>query len=205
VANYELNDRARKTITEEVYMIRKKYDALGRMVCDSYWQDSSTRMVSWNGASQFATTFDEDGQVIAYSALDASGAPFRAADGSSEQQLVYDSSGILVERRFLHKHKLIARAKGFSMNFSVLRYVSDANGRTHELSYWDADNRPVNATIWLDDSVSAHRVVNTYRGVRIIEQQFFKAGAAEPFLVLDCLKNDYVSQNGISKGRRNAE
>jgi hypothetical protein len=205
VANYELNDRARKTITEEVYMIRKKYDALGRMVCDSYWQDSSTRMTSWNGASQFATTFDEDGQAIAYSTLDSSGVPFRAADGSSEQQLVYDSAGVLAERRFLHKHALIARAKGYSMNFSILKYVSDANGRTHELSYWDADNRPVNATIWLDDSVSAHRVVNTYRGSRIIEQQFFKVGAAEPFLVLDCLKNDYVGQNGISKGRRNAE
>jgi len=205
VANYELNDRPRKTITEEVYMIRKKYDTLGRLICNSYWQDSSTRMSSWEGAYQFATMFNENGQPVAYSMLDVSGAPFRAADGSSEQQLIYDSAGILAERRFLHEHALITRERGFCMNFSILKYVSDANGRTQELSYWDAGYHPVNATIWFDDSVCAHRVVYISRGSRIIEQRFFKKNAVEPFLVLDCLKNDYVGPNGIAKGRRNAE
>ena len=50
----------------------------------------------------------------------------------------------------------------------------------------------------------AHRIVNIYKGSRIIQQEYYKIDAAEPFQTIDCLKNDYIGLSGINMGRKNA-
>ncbi|PWT75959.1 MAG: hypothetical protein C5B59_07640 [Bacteroidetes bacterium] len=203
-ASYGKNYEPVTTYPEEVFMIKKKYDEYGRKISDSYWADSSTRMPHWEGSYETLTKFNDDGEPIEYRKLDANGAPFRAEDGSSAMKLVYDADGQLAERWFLYKDQLVSRKRGVTSRYSIIKYLNNSRGDVNELTFWDADRKPVDATVWIDDSIAAHRIVFIYRGSRIIEEKYYKAGATEPFFVLDCLKNDFLNQSGISTGRKNA-
>jgi len=203
-SSYGLKDDPIKTYTEEVFMIKKKYDEYGRNISDSYWADSSTRMPHWDGSYEALTKFNDDGQPIEYSSLDEKGAPFMSEDGSSVMKLIYNSDGVLAERRFLHNDLLINRKAGVSLHYSIVKYGHNPDGNVNELTFWGVDRKPVDATVWVDDSIAVHRIVFTYRGNRIIEQQYYKAGAGEPFQTVDCLKNEFISASGIGTGRKNA-
>jgi hypothetical protein len=203
-SSYGLKADPIKTYTEEVFMIKKKYDEYGRNISDSYWADSSTRMPHWDGSYEALTKFNDDGQPVEYCSLDEKGAPFMSEDGSSVMKLIYDTGGVLAERQFLHNDSLINRQAGVSMHYSIVKYGHNPDGNVNELTFWDADRKPVDATVWIKDSIAVHRILFTYRGNRIIEQKYYKAGAGEPFQTIDCLKNEFISSSGIGTGRKNA-
>lgn len=203
-SSYGVDGKPIKTYTEEVFMLKKKYDKYGRVISTSYWADSSTRMPHWNGSYETTTKFDEDGQPIEYETIDAGGQPFVAEDGSSVTKLIFNSDGRLGERQFLHDNQLINRKRGVTSQYSVIKYGYDQNGRENELTFWGPDRNPVNARVWIHDSVAVHRIVNIYRGDRIIEQEYYKTDAPEPFITIDCLKNDHIGLSGINTGRKNA-
>ena len=204
-ANFDIGDKPLKTKTEEVYIVRSKYDEYGRLISNSYWADSVTKMVSWNGTHESTTKYNMDGQAIEYGKLDINGLPFRSEDGSSRQQLIYDSAGNLSERRFLHNDVLVNRLRGFTMNYAILKYAFDEYSRVSELSFWGADHQAVDAAAWIDDSVAVHRIVLVYRGSRVVEERFYKVGESEPSRIIDCIKHDFVNGSGISKGKKIAE
>lgn len=177
-SSYGVAGQPIKTYTEEVFMLKKKYDKYGRVISTSYWADSSTRMPHWNGCYEIIDKYDEDGQLSEYTLNDAYGRPFVTEDGSSDVKLIYNSDGRLGERQFLHDNKLVARKRGITARYSIIKYGYDQNGRENELTFWGPGRNPVNATVWID--------------------------ATEPFQTIDCLKNDYVGLSGINAGRKNA-
>jgi hypothetical protein len=194
-----------KTYTEEVFMLKKKYDKYGRVISTSYWADSGTRMPHWNGCYEIIDKYDEDGQLVEYEMNDADGRPFRAEDGASVTKLIYNSDGRLGERQFLHDNQLIIRKRGVTSQCSIIKYGYDQNGRENELTFWGPDRNPVNARFWINDSaVTAYRIVNIYRGNRIIQQEYYKIDAPARYITIDCLKNDYIGLTGINTGRKNA-
>jgi hypothetical protein len=156
------------------------------------------------GCYEIINKYDEDGQLSEYTLNDAYGRPFMTDDGSSDVKLIYNSDGRLGERQFLHDNKLVARKRGITSQYSIIKYGYDQNGRENELTFWGPDRSPVNARVWLDDSVAAHRIINIYRGSRIVQQEYYNIDEAEPFQTIDCLKNDYVGLSGINAGRKNA-
>ena len=169
-------------------IIKYEYDNAGNKVREAYFDTSGKPMNNNFGVQEIADFYSPGNMLLKEAYFDEFGRPCVNRDGIHETRYGRDEFGRIVE------------VANYELNDRP-----DANGRTMELSYWDAGNRPVDATIWFDDSLSVHRVVYIYRGARIIEQRFFKKDAVEPFQVLDCLKNDYVGPNGIAKGRRNAE
>src|SRR5262249_38170705 len=153
-----------------VFMIKKKYDEFDRIISESYWADSSTRMRHWKGSYETLTKFNDDGEPIEYCSLNEKGAPFVSKDGSSAMKLVYGPDGELAERWFLNNDSLINRKSGVTMHYSIIKYGYNSRGDVNELTFWDAHRKPVNATVWIDDSIAVHRILFTYRGSRIIEQ-----------------------------------
>ena len=202
-SNYGVKGWPIKTLTEQVYMLKRGFDEYGRVVSVSYWADSNTWMPTWGGFYELASTFDEDGQPVEYHTLDANGQPFVAEDGSSVNRLTYNADGRLAERQFLNDDKPINRKRGVTMHYSIIKYGYDQSGKEEEISFWGTDRKPVDATVWIKDSIAAHRIVFIYTGNRIIEEKYYKTDASEPFQTVDCLKNDFINLSGISIGRRN--
>jgi hypothetical protein len=203
-ASYGVDGQPIKTYTEEVFMLKMKYDKYGREISTSYWADSTTRMPHWDGSYEVVTKFDEDGQPVEYKSLDANGQPFITEDGSSVMKLIHNSDGRLGERQFLHDDTPIDRTRGVTKGYSIIKYGYDQNGRINELTFWGTDRSPVNATVWIHDSTAVHRIVFIYRGDRVIGQEYYKVDASQPFQTVDCLKQDYIDRSGIKTGRKNA-
>jgi hypothetical protein len=202
-SNYGEDGQPLKTYTQEVFMIKRKYDQYGRNILNSYWADSNMKMTDWNGCYGIATKYDDDGQPIEYLDLNADGEPFMTKGGYSSMKLVYNSDGRLGERQFLFDNQLISRKDGVTLNYSIIKYGYDQSGKENEITFWGVNREPVNATVWIDDSVAAHRIEFIYRGNRVIEQRYYKTDAAEAFQVLDCLNNDFLNLSGINVGRKN--
>ena len=204
-ASYGVNGQPLKTDAEEVFLIKKKYDRYGREVSETYWADSTTRMTHWDGSYETATNYNEDGLVTEYNSLDENQQPFMTEDGSSTMRLIYNADDRLEERQFLYDNKLVQRTRGVSLGYSIIKYGYDEGNRRNELTFWTTDEKPVNATVWMPDSISVHRIVFLYKGNKIVAQRYYLIGATEPFKILDCLENDYLSLSGISMGRKNGD
>lgn len=202
-SNYGEDGQALKTYTEEVFMIKSKYDHYGRNILNSYWADSNMKMPNWNGCYGIATKYDDDGQPTEYIGLNADGEPFLSEGGYSTMKLVYNADGRLGERQFLFNNQLVSRKDGVTMHYGIIKYGYDQSGKENELTFWGVNREPVNATVWIDDSVAAHRIEFIYRGNRVIEQRYYKTDAPEAFQVLDCLNNDFLNLSGINVGRKN--
>jgi hypothetical protein len=204
VSNFGVDGKPIRTFSEQVFMLKRKYDKYGREISTSYWADSTTKMPQWGGYCEELTKYDEDGQPIEYLSLDADGRPFVAEDGSSAKKLIYNADGRLGERQFLQNNKLIDRKRGMTKDYGIIKFGYDQTGKEDELTFWSADQKPANATVWIGDSIAAvHRVAFIYRGSRIVEQRYYKVDAADPFQIVDCLKNDFINLNGMSTGRKN--
>jgi hypothetical protein len=194
-----------KSYTDEVYMIKYQYDEFGRRVFESYWMDNANPMPRWSGTYQMTTRFNGDGQPVEFGYNDQNGNALRTADGSSDVKLIYNSVGKVAERQYLHENRLITRRRGVTNGYSTIRYGYDKKGRVEQLSFFDKDNHPIDATISMDSNFQAHQLAFIYRGNRVVEQWYYLSGADTPFLKVDCLKNDFISTSGISRGRKNAE
>lgn len=203
-SNYGLDGQPIKTFSEQVLMLKRKFDQYGRVISTSYWADSNTKMPHWGGSYEQTITFDEDGQPIEFITLDDNGQPFVAQDGSSSVKLIYNTDGLLAERQFLDNNKPISRKRGVTMHYSIIKYGYDQSGKEGEITFWGTDRKPVDATVWITDPIAVHRIVLIYRGNRIIEEKYYKLDESEPFQTIDCLKNDFINLNGISIGRKNA-
>jgi hypothetical protein len=204
-SNYGEDGEPLKTYTEEVFMIKSNYDNYGRNILNSYWADSNARMSNWNGCYGIATKYDDDGQPIEYLDVNANGEPFMTEGGYSSMKLVYNSDGRLGERQFLFNNQLISRKTGVTTRYSIIKYGYDQSGKENEITFWGVNREPVNATVWIGDSVAAQRIEFIYRGNRVIEQRYYKTSASEAFEVLDCLKNDFLNLSGINVGRKNED
>jgi hypothetical protein len=203
VSNFGVDGQPMKTFTEQVFMLKSNYDKYGREISTSYWADTKTRMPHWAGYYEDSTTYNDDGQPIEYINLDADGRPYVGEDGSSIKKLIYNADGRLGERQFLHDNKLIKRKRGVTNGYSIIKYGYDQTGKEDEVSFWDANRKPVNATLWIGDSIFAvHRIAFIYRGYRIIEQRYYQVEAVDPFQIIDCLKSDFINLNGMSTGRK---
>jgi len=201
-SGYDVDGKLVKTYTEEVFMIKREYDKFEREIFESYWADSTTRMTHWDGSYRRGTKYNDDGQVTEYTSYDEKGQPFLSGDGSSTMRLVYNADCRLEERQFLFNDQLIERKNGIAEHFSIIKYGYDEGNRENELSFWATEQQPVDASISIDDSVTAHRIVFIYRGNRIIEERYFKIGGEQPFKIVDCLKNDFLGLSGINQGRK---
>ena len=200
-SNYGLTGKPLKTTSEQVYMLKYKYDQFGRETAETFWADTASPMAMWDGSYEVDTKYDEDGQETDDISIGIDGKPYKTDDGSSTMKLVYDADGRIIERQFLFGNDLAKRIHGVTRDYSIIKYGYDENNRVTALSFWETEEKPVDGTILIYDSVSAHRVVLMYNGATIVEEKYFKFGATEPFRVIDCLKKEYLTSSGISTTR----
>jgi YD repeat-containing protein len=190
--------------TDEVYLIKYRYDDAGRRYSTSYWKDSVTKMPRWNGTYEQITYFNEDGQNAGFQYLNMEGKAFRSKDGSSGNKLIYDSDGRIGERVFIFDDKPVMRVKALTYGYASIQYAYNDRGRVSELTFFDTQHNSVNASISLTNTFPAHRIVYVYQGAGIVKQFFYVIGQSDPVQEIDCLTNDYIDVNGISTGKRNA-
>lgn len=201
LAFYGNDGSAVKSYNDEVFMLKHKTDEYGRTVEISYWVDSITPMPNWTGAYVSKTKFNREGQQIEGSSYDIDGNPFRGSDSSSMFELIYNEDGRIGERHFIYKDSLTIRKGGLTSNYSVIKYRYNKNGKVSELTFFDDNLKPVNATIGLEEDINAHRIEFIYKGRRVVEQLLYEEGSNIPVKKIDCLKNRFIATTGIHDGR----
>ena len=202
-ASYDIDGKPIKNFNDDVFMLKYKYDKFGRKVETSYWMDSITPMPRWNGTFISKIKFNEEGQPIEFSYFDKDGKPFRTSDSSSMSRLVYNSDGRIEERQFLYQNNLTSKKDGVTTDYSIIKYGYNQNGKVNELTFFGVDRTPANATIWLDDTFSAHRIEFIYKGSTIVEQWYYTLDTNVPSKKINCLDSDFISTTGIHEGRKN--
>jgi hypothetical protein len=200
----DLSGNKMKNYNDEVYLVRTEYNQLGREESHSYWADSLTPMARWSGVYKTSYKYDGDGSITEVNNFDENGMLFKTADGSSTNQIFYREDGRIFRREFLYNGSLITRAQGVSTGYSIIRYEYDSAGRPRELGFYGQNHEAVDATIEVNEKLTAHRIVFIWKYARLVEEWYYKMNDTEPFLKLDCLKNDHLSVSGISTGRKNA-
>ena len=200
----DLSGNRIKDFEDEVYLIRTKYNHLGKQESRTFWADSLTPMPRWNGVYKTSYKYDSDGSLAELNNYDQNGSLMKTADGSSTVQMFYQEDGHIFRREFLFNGSLVTRTDGVSSGYAVIRYEYDSAGRPLELGFYGPDHEAINATISVNDEVTAHRIVFIWKYARLVEEWYYKMNDNEPFLKLDCLKNDFLGLNGISTGRKNA-
>jgi len=202
-STYDIHGQPILNHSDKVYMLKYQYDAYGRQIKVSYWQDSLTQMPRWTGNYQQTTSYDEEGQISEYTYLDKDAHPFKSKDGSSSVKLINGSDGRLLERRYLLSGEPVLTIRGVTQHYSIIRYEHDENGQLNELTFFGPDTKPIDAIIYLDQTFPAQRIVFRYKGTRIIAQDFYETGSASPSRTIDCLNNDCIGSSGVGIKRKN--
>jgi hypothetical protein len=199
-----LSGNKMKNYNDEVYLVRTNYNQLGQDESYTFWADGLTPMPSWNGVYKRSFKYDGDGSITEANNYDQNGAFLKTADGSSTMQMFYQEDGQMFRREFLYNGSLIKRSQGVSSGYSIIRYEYDSAGRPKELGFYGQNHEAVDATISINEELTAHRIVFIWKYARLVEEWYYKMNDTEPFLKLDCLKNDHLSVTGLSVGRKNA-
>ena len=199
----DLSGKKMKNYNDEVFLVRTNYNPLGQEESFTYWVDSLTPMPSWNGVYKRSFKYDGDGSITEVNNYDQNGLWFKTADGSSTMRMFYQEDGQVFRREFLYYGSLITRSTGVSSGYSVIRYEYDSAGRPRELGFYGQNHEAVDAKIDVNEELFAHRIVFIWKYARLVEEWYYKMNDKEPFLKLDCLKNDHLSVTGLSVGRKN--
>jgi hypothetical protein len=190
---------------DNVYMRKYRYDESGRVTSTSYWKDESTPMTRWDGYFEQVTTYNQDGQVTEYIYLDEKGNSIKSAPGFSKESRTYDKLARLAERKWLDGNQPVLLTRGMTKNFHAIRYYYDDKGRISSLAYFDTNYSPIAANINIDgdEDLYCTRIEFGYQGNRVVEERLFNANSTSPFKVIDCIRNNYVTVSGITKGYKN--
>ena len=199
----DLSGKKMKNYNDEVFLVRTNYNPQGQEESFTYWADSLTPMPSWNGVYKRSFKYDGDGSITEVNNYDQNGLWFKTADGSSTMRMFYQENGQVFRREFLYYGSLITRSRGVSSGYSVIRYEYDSAGRPRELGFYGKNHEAVDATIDVNEELTAHRIVFIWKYARLVEEWYYKMNDKEPFLKVDCLKNDYLNVTGLSVGRKN--
>jgi hypothetical protein len=193
-----------KDYTNDVFMIKTSYDSNGLEISESYWKDKDIAMPRWNGIYEQRLHYNEDGQDTEYDYYDQNGNLMKSDEGFSVCKLLLDQNGTIYARQYLFNDELVNKTGGISHGFSVIRYEYDSLGKIIQILFFGDQHEAVNATVDITDPVQVHRIQFFYKGSRVIEQWYYTIYGKEPFLKLDCLKNEYLNPNGIGIGHKNA-
>jgi hypothetical protein len=203
MAYFNKDNVAVKDDHDEVYMIKYKYDEYGRETSRSFWQDSATKMIRWNGYHEQVNKYNAEGLVTEAIYLDERGNSFTSKSGYSRMVTNYNSNARLAERKcFIGNSPAIVR-ESFVQDYHFIKYFYDNNGRVGSIEYFDVQGKPTNANVALDDSILCQKIEFVYKGNRIIQQKFYLLNSDSPSKFIDCISHDYVSTSGINKGYKN--
>jgi len=204
LAYYDKNNNAVKDPSDQVYMVKYKYDEQGRQVSESYWQNSTTKMVRWNGYHEEISKYNDEGLDIEYAFYDQTGKLFTSTSGYSRLINIYGSNSKLIERKYLNGSDGITMAKSLVNGFGSIKYSYDNKGRISNIRYFDGNGSPVNATAYLnDEDLTFHKIEYIYTGSRITEQKLYLNASDAPNRIIDCLKKNYINTGGVSQGYKN--
>jgi hypothetical protein len=204
MAYFDKQDKPMQDLDDQAYMVKYKYDELGRRYSESYWKDAETKMTRWNGYHESVDRYNDDGQTIELLTFDENGKLFVAKNGFSRVVTAYDPFGRVSERRYFNEQVPATMKDSFISNLHAIKFAYDNSGRVSDLRYFDTQNKPANAQGNLEGTeISVHHIQVMYQGNRIVEELLFPAGSDVPSMKIDCLKNNYIGLNGVSVGRKN--
>lgn len=189
--------------SDHVYMIKYKYDEYGRLSSESYWHDSTTRMKRWNGYHETITKYNQDGQVNEYLYFDENGNSCKTNNGYSRKQLKYNADATENEIRIFDNNIPVMLTGAFVSKYHCIKYFYKADGRVASVEYFDINDKPTDAAISLTDEFNCHKIEFAYQGDRVIQEYCYLANNNTPAKIIDCLKNDYVSVNGVNESYKN--
>jgi hypothetical protein len=203
-AYYDNSNNPVKDPTDEVYMVKYKYDEQGRKLGDSYWQNSTTKMARWNGFHESFIKYNDDGLETEYAYYDENGKLYVSSSGYSRVVVLYGSNAKMTERKYLSGSDGISMKESLVNGFSSVKFSYDNKGNISNIRYFDASGVPVNATSYLnDEDLTFHRIEFIYTGTRITEQKYYLKDSDTPAKIIDCLKKDYITTSGVSQGYKN--
>ena len=207
VIQTSFSDKAGQPIADDingVYMIKYKYDEAGRNYSTSFWKDADTKMERWDGFHEHVTVYDANGREIELSTFDKDGKLFVTKAGYSRFTSTYNPLGQVAEFQYFNDKTPITIAESMVSGFNRIRFGYDSFGRVSYVQYFSASGESVNAEITLEgQKYQDQKLEFLYKGNKLIEERFYKAGNVSPEMILDCLKHDHVSTSGLSLGHKN--
>lgn len=203
MAYYDKANNPVKNNTDQVYMLKYKYDELGRKSSESYWKDAATKMARWNGYHEYIIRYNQDGQEIEVLYFDENGNLGKTNDGYSRRLITYYPNADLSEISFFDGKTPIVTSGALVSNYHAIKYFYDNNNRRSSVEYFDGAGKPANASIAFTEKFSCHKIEFIYQGNRIIQENCYLADGDTPVKIIDCLKNNYISTMGISYGYKN--
>jgi YD repeat-containing protein len=197
-----------KNILDGVFETKYKYDDWGRIMSSSYWVNDTIRTTNRIGCYESVPTYDRNGQAISVEYLNRSGQSSDNLFGFSNHKIIYDDRAQMQEIAFFHGTKpvLLKDSNYLVFNFHSIKYNYDYNNRIRSLEYFDNIGKPVNAVInFLDQApVAVQRVEFGYQSFKLVSEKFYSVGGDGTPVVVDCKKQNNLSENGMGLKLTNA-
>lgn len=201
IAYFDSQGNPIKDSQDNVFMIKNKYDDLGRIISTSYWKNGSQKMNRWNGYHEDRKVYDEKtGQITEEIMLDENGNLYMEGEYSTRKNK-YNEYGKLIELSYFKGAYPTTSTKASVSNFHKIAYKYDDEGYPiKEIRFFDVNGNPVNAIFSKIPGGKAHRVLFKYENYSLTEQQFFLIeDDTSPIKIQDCQTKPCLSSGGLAE------
>jgi hypothetical protein len=199
VKYFDKQDQPNVDILDRVYEKKYAYDDFGRRVSESYWRANGEPMNRWNGYHESRTKFNDDGRPVEVGYLDENGNYIKTNTGYSLQKIEYNKRGLIAMRSYFDGcAAIVLHGSGNISNFHAIKYGYDSSRRLNVVEYLDTANAPTDASIQLGiNNLTCQKVEFFYNGVRIMQEKLYKTDATLPPVIINCLRERYISSSGV--------
>ncbi|MFM7682990.1 MAG: hypothetical protein ACKO7P_09610 [Bacteroidota bacterium] len=163
-----------KDRTDEVFMIKYKYDKEGKQISQSYWQNDSTKMSRLSGAHEYVTKYNDQGQMLELISMDDKGKIKTESFGASKKVYEYDKLSRLSKRKMFNDNGPATMGSAEVSSFHAIHYEYDHQNKVSTISYFDIKGNPTNATVSrYDGDTYVHKVEFIYEGNKVVSQKWY--------------------------------
>ena len=200
---FNVNNEPTKNRLDRVYIIRLKYDSLGRELSESYWMNDKIRMPRWDGYFQLSFVYNEQGQETENDNLNQNGDMMVNQCGYSRTITIYNQSSRVSQVLRFNGDKPGTAMNGGVENYHCIKFTYDEKNRVSAMEYFDTLGHPTTAHIGLGPGYECCKIEVLYTGNKITAEKLYAVNSSYPKVTIDCLKSDYINTSGVSFGRKN--
>jgi hypothetical protein len=196
-AYFNLNLIPIKDRTDEVFMIKYKYDEEGNDISQSYWQNDTIKMARWSGAHEYITKYNNQGQMLERLAMDEKGKIKIESFGASKVVYEYDKLSRMSSRKMYKENEPAIMGSAEVSNYHSIQYKYNVQNKVSEILYYDIKGQPTNAMVSrYDGDTFVHKVEFVYEGNKVVSQKWYSTNKVV-VKVINCLIKPGMGDYGV--------